>query len=901
MGSDELLTKTNYYSTPAQQVRLPGDTSPAGARENPRIRSGRGLPIENVPNFKRVIEKNVYPGVDVVYYGNAGELEYDFVVAPRAKTDQIRLKFSGVERLRISRTGDLVLHTQAGDLNQLRPRVYESTPAGKCEIKGRYVVLARDEVGFRLERASTDSAIVIDPVLNFSTYFGGTADEQAKGVAVDAAGNAYIAGTSTNAGVDRGFVAKYSPTGTKLFITYISSGCTNTDVLAIAVDSSGNSYLTGYAQPNTSIGCGNDHVLALKVNTSGSIVNTYGGYFPGGGDQGDAIAVDANGNAYITGQESSTSQFPITPGAFMTSTSAWIGFVSKIDPTGRNFVYSTFLGGTMTGDTCNGIAVDKAGNAYITGFAFSSDFPLHKPYQSKMNAFIGDAFFTVLNAAGSGLNYSTYLGGKDGAGQGDQGNAIAVDSAGNAYVAGQTKSADFPVTPGAYDKQCGTDGLCNPVNTGSGLQLLDDAFVAKFKPTLSGTASLTYSTFLGGSGIDIGRGIAIDDTGNAYVTGSTISADFPVLNPLHGTYIGGNDIFVTKLNSTGSGLLFSTYFGGTGDDDGNGIAMDSGGNIFVAGSTASTNFPVLNAAQSTFGGGNYDAFLFKLGAASPAPTLKSLALAPNPVIAGQTSTGTVTLTAAAPAGGASVTLSSSVTAAAKVSASVTVPAGATSATFSVSTLNVSASTISNISASYRGVTQSVALTVKPITLSMLSIHPSTVTGGTSATGTVRLTEAAPIGGAVVTLSGGNSAVATVPAEVTVGAGLNSASFTITTHPVSSATKDAISATYHGALSITLTVDPPALSALSLAPASVIGGSPCTGTATLTGPARKGGTVVTLTYSNSVASGPATVTVAAGASKATFTVTTKKVSTRTAVKITAAQAGVDKVAMLTVLP
>jgi len=284
-------------------------------------------------------------------------------------------------------------------------------------------------------------------------------------------------------------------------------------------------------------------------------------------------------------------------------------------------------------------------------------------------------------------------------------------------------------------------------NSLSSLQLLDDAFVAKFNPRLSASASLTYSTVLGGSGIDIGRGIAIDGSGNAYVTGSTISADFPTLNPLH-TYIGGYDVFLTKLNATGSGLLFSTYFGGTGDDDAYGMAMDSGGNIFIAGSTTSMNFPVLNAAQSAFGGGSYYAFLFKLGAASPTPTLKSLALAPNPVIAGKTSTGTVTLTAAAPAGGASVTLLSSMTTAAKVPASVTVPAGVTSATFSVSTLNVNATTVSNISASYGGVSQSVALTVKPITLSMLSIHPSAVTGGTAATGTVTLSAAAPTGGAV---------------------------------------------------------------------------------------------------------------------------------------------------------
>jgi hypothetical protein len=906
VGTDELPTKTNYYSAPVQEIRSLGRGEPVGAPRDPGLSAS--LPIEDVPNFKRLTEKNIYPGVDLVYYGNGGELEYDFVVAPGAKTEQIHLKFSGVERLKVSRSGDLVLHTRAGDLNQLRPRVYESTAAGKREIDGSYVLLARDEVGFRLQRHSPGSAVVIDPVLDYSTYFGNTADEQAKGVGVDSAGNAYIAGTSSISGTDTGFVSKYSPTGKKLFTTYIGNGKCTTDVFAIAVDAAGNSYLTGLTEPfdaSTGTCVGSDHVLATKVTpdgTTGPGTNGYNTYFPGGGDQGNGIAVDAAGNAYITGQESSTSMFPITQGAFMTHTSSFIGFVSKIDPTATYFVYSTFLGGTATGDTCNAIAVDKYGNAYITGYTVSSDFPLRNPYQSKTNTFYTpDAFFTVLNAAGSGLNYSTYLGGREGVGQGDSGNAVAIDSAGNAYIAGETTSPDFPVTAGAYDKICGTDGLCNPTFNGTETVTLADAFVAKFDPALSGTASLIYSTYLGGDSIDKAYGIAVDRSGNAYITGFTISADFPTLNALHSTYIGGDDIFVTELNATGSQLLFSTYFGGTGDDDGNGIALDSSMNVLVAGSTTSTNFPVVNAAQPVFGGGSSDAFLLKIGTAAVATALKSLTLTPSLIIGGQASKGTVTLTSAAPAGGAVVKLASSVSAVAKVPTSVTVPAGASSATFSATASFVAVPGSTSISASYDGDTQSVTLMVKPVAVSRLSISAATVVGGTLLTGTVTLNAAAPTGGTAVTLSSSNHAAATVPAEVIVAAGKTSATFAIETHAVSAAMKATISASHDGSSSAILTVDPPVLYELTLAPASVKDGSPSIGTVKLTGIAPTGGSVVTLSSSNhAAATVPAEVIVAAGKTSATFTIKTYAVSRATTATISARDVGVRN-AVLTVDP
>ena len=625
-GKDELPTRTNYYPAPSREIQVPGPRrSRVQASTRSKSRLSSGLPIENVPNFKQVVEKNLYPGVDLVYYGNGGELEYDFIVAPNAKTDQIHLKFSGVERLEINGAGDLVLHTKTGDLKQLRPRVYESTATGDHEINGGYFLLAKDEVGFHLERQSPGSAVVIDPVVNYSTYFGSTADEGAKGIGVDSAGNAYIAGTSTvtvgNSSTDSGFVAKYSPTGVKLFTTYIGNGTCNTDISAIAVDNSGNSYVSGKTlpvDPTTGNCAGYDAVLAAKLSPTGSLLYgfPFGGIF--GSDEGTGIAVDSSGNAYVTGTETSTSHFPVTPGAFMTTTGAWIGFVSKINPTGTGFVYSTFLGGTGTGDTPSSIAVDASGDAYVTGYAASPDFPLKNAYQSVSNGFgFVWAFFTVLNPQGSGLIYSTYLGGKNGAGGGDAGNAVAIDPSGNAYITGETQSPDFPVTPGAYDKQCGTDGVCNPVQicdiNGCHLQTVPDAFVAKINPSLSGAASLIYSTYLGGENSDQGYGISVDRFGNAYVTGSTLSVQFPQVNSLQS--IMGQNAFVTEINPSGSGLIFSTYFGGSGTDNGHGITLDSFGNILFAGDTTSTNFPTKNAAQSALGGGS-DAFVAKFGQAT---------------------------------------------------------------------------------------------------------------------------------------------------------------------------------------------------------------------------------------------------------------------------------------------
>jgi hypothetical protein len=339
-----------------------------------------------------------------------------------------------------------------------------------------------------------------------------------------------------------------------------------------------------------------------KLNSTGSAL-VYSTYLGGsGGSIAYAIAVDAAGNASVTGQ-TYAADFPTTPGAFQTTCHGCVGeplfsdaFVTRLNPTGSALVYSTFLGGGNN-DTGSGIAVDKVGNVYVTGQTFSAEFPTTPgAFQTKCGSCgdISDAFVTKLNVTGSALVYSTFLGGSNY----DFGNGIAVNAAGNAYVTGLTYSIDFPTTPSVFQTTCG--GGC-----AGGWY---DAFVTQVNPAGS---ALIYSTYLGGSSGDDGAAIAVDRSGNAYVTGFTKSTDFPTMTPLQSVLRGTNDAFVTKINSSGSALLYSTYLGGSADDFGTGIAVDTYGSAYVTGYTTSTNFPTVKPLQAT-NGGLSDAFVVKL-------------------------------------------------------------------------------------------------------------------------------------------------------------------------------------------------------------------------------------------------------------------------------------------------
>ncbi len=374
-------------------------------------------------------------------------------------------------------------------------------------------------------------------------------------------------------------------------------------------------------------------VFVAKLNASGSAL-VYSTYLGGSsGEYGSDIALDVSGNAYVTGRTYST-DFPTAHALQPTNHCGTDAFVVKLNASGTALVYSTYLGGSSD-DGGNGIAVDVYGNAYITGEIGSTDFPTANPLQPTYHGGNYEAFVAKLNASGTALVYSTYLGGS----AYDCGNGIAVDVYGNAYVTGLTASTDFPTA--------------NPLQpTYHGGQY--DAFVAKLND--SGTA-LVYSTYLGGSSDDHGQDIAVDVSGNAFVTGSTGSTDFPTANPLqptnHGSG-GGGDAFVAKLNASGTAFVYSTYLGGSFDDHGEDIAVDVSGNVYVTGTTTSIDFPTANPLQPT-NHGNSDAFVAKIDFRSDTTT--TLTSSSNPSVFGQSVTFTATVTGTGFDDGGTVTFS----------------------------------------------------------------------------------------------------------------------------------------------------------------------------------------------------------------------------------------------------
>ena len=562
-----------------------------------------------IPTFGKVRYRQLYRGVDLIFYGREGEVEFDLELQPGAAVDGTRLSFEGVDSLQVADQGDLVLRIHDREIRQRRPRAYPKDADTSSEIRAWYELNGSKEVAIRLGPHDSSRGVVIDPVLTFSTYLGGSDTDAANGIAVDSAGNIYVVGStiSTNfptanarqsalAGTFDIFVSKFNPAGSALIYSTYLGGQGNDYGTGIAVDSAGNAYVLGYsnssnfptAQPLQASLAGEFDIVLSKLNATGSslIFSTY--YGGARTDNARGIALDGTGAVYIVGDTDSVN-FPTQNPIQATLRGTSDAFVVKVNPSGSSVVYSTLLGGSLT-EFGNGITVDGSGNAYIVGNTASSDFPTANALQAT-KAGATDVFVAKINAAGSALVYSTYLGGTDY----DFGYGIALDGNGGAVVVGQTASADFPtLTP--VQQTFGGGG---------------DAFVSKLSASGS---TLLYSTFLGGSGQDIAYAVALDSMGNAYVTGDTVSANFPSLHSLQGPG-GDRDAFVSKLSALGSTLLYSTYLGGADKDQARGIAVNAAGDAYVAGYTVSTNFPVLRAFQGTIDGGQ-DAFVVQIGGAS---------------------------------------------------------------------------------------------------------------------------------------------------------------------------------------------------------------------------------------------------------------------------------------------
>jgi len=660
-----------------------------GASPNARVRGTDELPGKsnylignnpkkwrtNVPNYTQVEYRGVYPGVNLVYYGNQGQLEYDFVVAPGADPSQIALELgTGQSKIQdaqsnIDVNGDLVAQTEGGEVRFHKPVVYQmqskldsrsskvehqSAAAGeknkirtKNLLDGSYV-LKGNQVTFELASYDRTKPLVIDPVLKYSTFLGGSGDDLVapagtQGIAVDPEGNAYVIGATdsidfpttsgtfqTKFGGGSGvfgcsfgiaadaFVTKLNSEGDSVVYSTYLGGSDDDCGEGIAVDSAGNAYVAGETlstdfpitkgafQPACA-SCSNGLVdtFAAKLSPDGSAL-TYSTYI-GGKDEDlfPMIAIDRGGNMYIEGSTFST-DYPTTRQAFQPVCASCADgapdiYVTKLNSAGTRLIYSTYLGGSDWEICGTQIAVDRGRNAYVNGFTCSTDFPTQNPLQAPAGGC--DGFLTKLNPAGNKLVYSTYLGGSDFDGVW----GTTVDSVGNAYVSGLTLSTDFPTTLGAFQTNFVGGSTCP-------FPPCSDAFVTKFNP--SGNR-LAYSTYLGGNGDDNGAEIVADSDGNAYVSGETSSTDFPTLNPFQAANAGGYDLFVTKVNTIGSALSYSTYLGGSGDEFNHGTAIDSRRNIYVAGATSSNDFPTVNAAQPQFGGGTLDAVVAKIGPGNP--------------------------------------------------------------------------------------------------------------------------------------------------------------------------------------------------------------------------------------------------------------------------------------------
>lgn len=577
--------------------------------------------LTNISHFAKVCYKDLYPGIDVVFYGNDEQLEYDICVAPGSDPQNIHMHIEGSKALSIDDSGNLQILTEDDqELLMLKPFVYQVSDGEKISIEGKFVLLAQQEISFLLGTYDTNKSLIIDPILSYSTFLGGSGDDMGFGITTDNKGNVYVTGStnSPNFPVTAGayqptligsancFITKLNIAGSKLvYSTYLGSSTFRGDTPAgIAVDSEGNAYVLGTTDSATFPttmgayqtdlkGLTNCFITKLNPTGSGLVYSTYlGGSAEDFGDVAGNIAIDSSGHAYVCGGTHST-DFPTTMDAYQgalagTNTNC---FITKFNTTGTNLVYSTYLGGSITssnGDSAFGIAVDGSGNAYITGSAQSSNFPTTVGAFQTNLAGTTNCFVTKLNPTGSSLVYSTYLGGSIF----DYGQSITVDGNGNAYVTGATGSSDFPFTDGAF--QTSLNGTAN-------------AFVTKFNEIGS---ALVYSTYLGGSLQDDAFSIAIDSSGNSYVAGAASSPDFPITsNAFQSTLLGMYNCFITKLNNTGSNLVYSTYLGGNAEDIAQDIALDSSDNIYITGFTASTDFPVTANAFQTALPGALNAFI----------------------------------------------------------------------------------------------------------------------------------------------------------------------------------------------------------------------------------------------------------------------------------------------------
>ena len=645
-GTDPLPGKINYYI----------GNDPA------KWRTG-------VRQFGRVNYRGIYPGVDLTYYGNQQQLESDFVVAPGADPRSIQFEVKGARETRIDAQGNLVLVTSVGSVQLLRPGIYQEIKGVRHDVSGHYVLRSENRVAFAIGAYDRHEKLIIDPTLVYATYLGGSGGDGAQAIAVDALGQAYVAGQGASfdfPGSDLSgppnrsltnfaFVTaltKNGSSGTQLVYSTILAGSLtdseSTIANGIGVDSARNAYVAGVTGSSnfpmvnpfqSTFGGATQTGFVAGLKSDGTL--SYSTYLGGRnglvGGQGDStilqgLFADSTGNAYVVGSTTSENFPTVSPLPFtLTVAAPNVGetnvVVAKLNPQGQP-LYSTYLSGAGSDDLGTAIVADAAGDAYVTGQTVSTAFPIKASpttFQQALNGSAANVFVTKLNFSGSVLTVTggTYLGGTSL----DEGMAIAVDTATlpNVYVTGQTLSS------GTGTSAFPTKGPINGPGTYSGATNAGgtDVFVTKISGDFT---TLMYSTYLGGIGTDIGYGIALDGASppNAYVTGSTSSLNFPLVNSLQAALgsVTATNAFVAEINGAGSLLTYSTYLGGIGSDVAHGIAVDSNANAYVAGRTLSANFPVVGGGaagtspfQGQLGSSQGNAFVAKISPTAPPAAL----------------------------------------------------------------------------------------------------------------------------------------------------------------------------------------------------------------------------------------------------------------------------------------
>jgi archaellum component FlaF (FlaF/FlaG flagellin family) len=601
----------------------------------------------NVPTYAKVRYKNLYPGIDLLYYGNHRQLEYDFALSPGADPSRIQFEIKGASQVSLDSGANLVLKTSAGDLRFKSPTVYQEANGQRVPVEGAYVLTDANHIGFKLARYDTRRPLVIDPVLVYSTYLGGSGNDQPSGIAVDSTGSVYVAGYTDSTDFPlatlgslppgtHAFVAKMDATGSNLVYADYLGGSGQDFGYALVLDSANDVYVTGsttssdfpVVTPYQASLPGPYSGFLTKISSDGSSLS-YSTYLGGDTwDQPSSVAIDSSNEVYVAGVTTSQN-FPVA-NAFQSTVLpnegglyGSYGFLTKFTASGSALVYSTYLGGNSNviqdcGFPCwpspssviAGVAVDANGSAYVAGTTNTYNFPVTSGAYLTSDTTLQDTpigFVSKFATSGS-LDYSTYLYGSNG--NQTEISAIAADGAGSAYVTGATFSdGTFPIT---------STSICDPSIDGFACGY---AFVTKFDTTAS---TLLYSTFLGPNNNARPQAIALDASNNAYILAASSSdIGFGLINPIQ-KYSDQGELLIVEIDPAASMELFSTYLGASGDESPWGLAVDSTGALYVAGSTDSRDFPVTQNAFQNLLGGNTDAFVAKIGPAS-AP---SVALTP---------------------------------------------------------------------------------------------------------------------------------------------------------------------------------------------------------------------------------------------------------------------------------